>query len=124
MSNAFRVIPAEEVREPVDHAAALDVPDATLRARGVRMDARDWWDGLGSYRWAWLELATGEQVLLARFDDGPPGVVVQVSLSADVSRAIRRLVAALEIPAAAVKWSVEPAAWADWQTAWRDRATS
>jgi hypothetical protein len=106
----FRLISVEDVRETLEELAVLAVTDEEFAARGVPLVHEGFWDGLGDYQAARIELRTGEQVFLRRLEwpaeQGENRVDVFGALSRPVESTLEHLLAALGLGRDCVSWRI------------------
>jgi hypothetical protein len=110
-----RRITVDDLVSPLEIIAQLDLSDDELRQRGLALQDRQCWDGLGDYAGCYIELATGEQFLLRRFDFGDGQLDVLGLIERDPREQVARLLAALGVERSRVRWEVPLEAWRTFQ---------
>ncbi len=112
----LRFISLADLSGPLEVVAQFDVSDAELRPYGIELTEQDRWDGLGAYAGRYVELRTGEQCLLRRFDGSPvQGLDVLGLIERDAPEQTARLAAALDVPPERMTWQVPADAWRELQ---------
>ena len=117
----FRIIAFDDLRDAIEDVALVDVSDSELADKGVPLVEEDTlMDGLGSSRFALLELATGEQYLVHRLLLKPSdGVFIVATTTEEASTLADRLLDALDISKGKVTWRVDSDHWNVLLTAYR-----
>jgi hypothetical protein len=114
MAAPLRTITLDDLRGPLELVAELEVADEELDRADVELSERAWSDGLGEYSGCYVELATGEQFLLRRFD-GRRELDVLGLIERDAREQVARLAAALELSERQITWETPPDAWHELQ---------
>jgi hypothetical protein len=102
MTERFRVIGFEDVRDAMEKLLTVDLADDELRERGVALtEYETLMDGLGPSIYTLIELTTKEQYLLHRLDYRPEVLNVDASLD--------------EVPARLLSASSMRSTWIEWK---------
>lgn len=107
-----RPIVSSELRDAVDEVMVVVLDDAELAARGITLEHEEVLVyGLGSGGGALIELPSGMQVLLRRFDASPEEVCVSAALPLPIDVIVQGIQDGLAIPAERITWTKEEQHW-------------
>jgi hypothetical protein len=114
VSEPFRVISDEDLRDGIEALLTIDVGDHDLGERGVPVSRHDTViEGLGLSKFTMIELATDrrEQYVLHRLDHMPQVLNVLASLDESSTSLVEEFLDALDLPADRVDWTASEDFW-------------